>query len=102
MTILTVQVGVTLGQAYGAIMMLSVAGAMFLTSKIPRVATLLFCLWFIYFTAAWVIDPLRNADRLHLPTISIGIAWFAALILAVVASKDRLTAANDHAVLWQR
>lgn len=79
MTMLIVQVGITHDHSYGSILMLSVAGAMFLADRDSRWAVLLFSAWLIYFAFVWVLQPLANADHVHsLPLIAAG-AWALAL-----------------------
>jgi len=102
MALLVLGFDVTPSHAYASIMMLSIAGAMFLTELWSPVATAGFLLWLVYFVIVWIIDPLRNADHVHPVTLAAGAAWLLALLWAIMASRDVLSAGSDHTILWRR
>lgn len=93
--------GVTPNYSYASVMMLSVAGAMFLAELWSPVITAGFLLWLVYFVIVWIIDPLRNADHVHPAALAEGAAWLVALLWAIMASRDVLSAGSDHTILWR-
>ena len=101
MTLLVIPIGVAHNHAYASLMMLSIAGGMFLADIRSRAVTGIFVLWLVYFIIVWIIDPLRNADHLHPATLAAGGAWLLALLWTIAASRHALTSANDHTILWR-
>ncbi|MFP3565442.1 hypothetical protein [Paraburkholderia sp. SIMBA_030] len=65
MTLTIFQLGVTHHQAYGAIFLLAMAGAAFLSEHGGRFTHAVLIAWLIYFTTTWVADPILSAERVE-------------------------------------
>jgi hypothetical protein len=101
MTLLVIPIGVAHNHAYASLMMLSIAGAMFLTEIQSRAVTGAFVLWLVYFIIVWIVDPLRNTDHLHPVTLAAAAAWLLALVWTIVSSRDALSATHVNTILWK-
>ncbi|BCQ24032.1 hypothetical protein NK8_21840 [Caballeronia sp. NK8] len=100
MTLLITQIGVTHHHSYASVMMLGIAGAMYISEEWPRLGKVLYVLWLLYFLVAWIIDPVRNADQLHPGALLFGLTWLVALCWAVEQSSIRSSTQADHRRLW--
>ncbi|WP_232458920.1 hypothetical protein [Burkholderia ubonensis] len=102
MTLVIIQIGVVHHQAYGSVIMLAIAGAIFLANRKPLIPVSLFAAWCVYFVLAWVVGPMRNADHLHPVTLCAALIWGLAAIYLVSTAKELREDAVDHTILWKR
>jgi len=102
MVLITFTSGVTtLAYSYGSIMMLSIAGTMYLLMLRGPVVPIIFAVWFVYFTYVWIIDPLYNADRVHVSALATSGVSLSILVWALAVSRKSLGSEQDHNALWK-
>jgi hypothetical protein len=97
MILLIVQVGITPHHAYGAIIMISIGGAMFLADRDSRLPSFLFAVWLVYFAYVWIWQPVANADQIHPNSLIQAAMWASAVAFMVAAwAAQRGAMRADH------
>jgi hypothetical protein len=100
MMLATVQIGIAASQAFGSLLMLSIAGGMYLTQVWPKLSRALFTVWLFYFVVTWILNPLARADRIHGITALLGAAWLGVLVYAIFLWRKSLLLPANHNALW--
>jgi hypothetical protein len=97
MILLIVQVGITHHHAYGAIIMISIGGAMFLADRDSRLPSFLFVVWLVYFAYVWLWQPVANADQIHPESLILAAVWATAVAFMIAAwAAQRGTMGGHH------
>ncbi|RDI99513.1 hypothetical protein DVT68_01240 [Dyella solisilvae] len=92
MTLLIVRHGYVPHQAYGSIVLIAAAGAMYLADQHSRIPTILFGTWLAYFAAVWIVSPIVNADHLHFGALIMAVLWLCGAVIIVASSSRALPA----------
>jgi hypothetical protein len=101
MTLLITQIGVVHHQAYGSVILLAVAGAIYFANRKSTWPVALFVVYLVYFFAAWIISPIKEGDHLHLVTLSCSALWGLGLIWVVSTSRELAAVSPNHLLLWE-
>jgi hypothetical protein len=96
MILLIVQVGITHDHAYGAIIMISIGGAMFLADRDSRLPSFLFVVWLVYFAYVWIWQPVANADQIHPKSLILAAIWATAVASIVATWAAQRTMRGHH------
>jgi len=96
MILLIVQVGITHDHAYGAIIMISIGGAIFLADRDSRLPSFLFVVWLVYFAYVWIWQPVANADQIHPKSLGLAAVWVVAVASMVATWAAQRTMRGHH------
>ncbi|SDI07393.1 hypothetical protein SAMN04487926_111248 [Paraburkholderia steynii] len=100
MTILIIQPAIVHHMAYGSVILLAVAGAMYLADRPSNWPIALYVVYMVYFVAIWIVDPILRVDHLHFVPLVFSALWAIVAVWMIVGERFDLVHA-DHRLLWQ-
>ncbi|PCE25225.1 hypothetical protein BWP39_11925 [Paraburkholderia acidicola] len=98
MTLLIIQIAVVHHMAYGSVILLAIAGSMYLANRASVWPKALFIAYCLYGGITWIVDPITHADHLHVAPLIYCALWG---IVGAYAAMCLPACKVNHQRLWE-